>query len=76
MIKEGQRRKGLRIFNNSLLSNKKIVCHRKNHVPAATIFLKDENIFDDQVRCEYLKHEIRNLSIQFSVSEAKKKKKK
>ena len=32
MIKEGRRGKGLWIFNRSLLSNTKFVCHMKNHV--------------------------------------------
>ena len=44
----------------------------KNHIATTTIFLHEENIFDDQMRWEYLKYEIRKFSIHFSVSEAKK----
>ena len=45
----------------------------KNHIATTTIFLNKESIFDDQIRQEYLKYEIRKLSIHFSVSELKKK---
>ena len=70
MIKKGQRGKGLWKFNSSLLLNKKFVCHMKNHIANTTIFLNEENIFNDQTWWEYLKYEIR----KFSVSEANKKK--
>ena len=46
----------------------------KNHIVTITIFLNEENIFDDQIRWECLKYEIRKLFIYFSVSKAKKKK--
>ena len=46
----------------------------KNHIATTTIFLNKESIFDDQIRQEYLKYEIRKLSIHFSVSELKKNK--
>ena len=72
MIKEGQRRKGLWRFNSSLSSNKRFVRNMKNHIATTTIFLNEENIFDDQIRWEYLKYEIRKFFIHFSVSEAKK----
>ena len=72
MIKEGQRRKGLWKFNSSLSSNKRFVRNMKNHIATTIIFLNEENIFDDQIRWEYLKYEIRKFSIHFSVSEAKK----
>ena len=70
MIQKGQRGKGLWKFNNSLLLNKKFVCHMKNQIANTTIFLNEENIFNDQTRWEYLKYEIR----KFYVFEAKKKK--
>ena len=44
-----------------------------NHLATTTIFLTEENIIDDQISSEFLKHEIRKFSISFSVSEAKKK---
>ena len=34
--------------------------------------LKKENILDDQVRCEYLKYEVRTFSIKLSKAQAKK----
>ena len=46
-----------------------------NHLATTTIFLTEENIIDDQISSEYLKHEIRKFSISFSVSEAKKRNK-
>ena len=46
----------------------------KNHIATTTIFQNKESIFDDQIRQEYLKYEIRKLSIHFSVSELKKNK--
>ena len=45
----------------------------KNHVATTTTFINEENIFDNQMRWEYLKFEIKQFSIHFSVSEAKKK---
>ena len=47
----------------------------KKHITTTTIFRSEENIFDDQIRWEYLKYEIRKFSINFSVSEAKKRNK-
>ena len=47
----------------------------KKHITTTTIFRSEENIFDDQIRWEYLKYEIRKFSIHFSVSEAKKRNK-
>ena len=44
----------------------------KHHITTTTVFLNEENIFNDQIACEYLKFEIRKFSIHFSVSEAKK----
>ena len=44
----------------------------KNHVATTTTFINEENILDDQIRWEYLKFEIKKLSIHFSVPEAKK----
>ena len=44
----------------------------ENLLATNTIFLNEENIFDDQIRWDYSKYEIRNISILFSVSEAKK----
>ena len=67
--------KGLQKFNSSLLSNKKFVRNMKNHIVTITIFLNEENIFDDQIRWECLKYEIRKLFIHFSVSKAKKRNK-
>ena len=69
MIKEDQRGKGLWKFNSSLLSNKK---HNiKNQIATTTTFLTEKNIFDDQIRWEYLKYELRKFPIYFSVSENK-----
>ena len=47
----------------------------KNHVATTSIFLNEENIFDNQMRWEYLEYEIRKFSIHFSVSEAIKRNK-
>ena len=44
----------------------------KNHIATTTVFLNKKNIFDDQIRQEYLNYEIRTFSIQFSVSDDKK----
>ena len=59
------------MFNSSLLSNKEFVYPMTNHLAKSTTFLYVENIFDDQIRWEI--YEIRNFSIHFSVSEAKKR---
>ena len=45
----------------------------KNYIPTSSIFLSEEKIFDDQIRWEYLKYEIRKFSIHFFISEAKKR---
>ena len=47
----------------------------KNHIATTTIFLNVENKFHDEIRWEFLKYEIRKFSIQFFVSEAKKRNK-
>ena len=47
----------------------------KNHIVTITIFLNEENIFDDRIRWECLKYEIRKLFVHFSVSKAKKRNK-
>ena len=47
----------------------------KNNIATTTIFLNEKNIFNDQIRWEYLQYEIRKFSIHFSVSEVKKRKK-
>ena len=47
----------------------------KNHIATTTIFLNVENKFDDEIRWEFLKYEIRKSSIYFFVSEAKKRNK-
>ena len=41
----------------------------ENHIAETTIFLNDENKFDDQIRLEYFKYKLRNI---FSLSQAKK----
>ena len=74
IIDEGQRRKGLWKFNSSLSPNKKFVRSMKNHIASTTSFLNEENIVDDQIRCDYLKCQIRKFFIRFSVFEVKKKK--
>ena len=48
----------------------------KHHITTTTVFLNEENIFNDQIRCEYLKYEIRKFSIHFPVSESRKTNKK
>ena len=73
MIDEGQRRKGLWKFNSSLSPNKKFVRSMKNHIASTTSFLNEENIVDDQIRCDYLKCQIRKFFIRFSVFEVKKR---
>ena len=45
----------------------------KIYIPTTSIFLSEEKIFDDQIRWEYLKYEIRKFSIHFFISEAKKR---
>ena len=45
--------------NSSLLSNKRFVRNMKNHVATTTTFINEENIFDNQMRWEYLKFEIK-----------------
>ena len=47
----------------------------KNHIENTTVFLNEENTFDDQIRSEYLEYEIRKFSVHFSISEAKKRSK-
>ena len=48
----------------------------KHHITTTTVFLNEENIFNDQIRCEYLKYEIIKFSIHFPVSESRKTNKK
>ena len=45
----------------------------KNHIASTTSFLNEENIVDDQIRCDYLKCQIRKFFIRFSVFEVKKR---
>ena len=47
MVKEGQKGKGLWKFNSSFLSTS--VHNMKNYIATTTVFLNEENIFDDQV---------------------------
>ena len=54
VIKEGQKGNGLWKFNSSLLSHKKFVRNIKNHITTTIAFINDENVFDDQIRWEYL----------------------
>ena len=44
----------------------------KKNIGTITIFLNEKNIFDGQIRWEYLKYKERKFSIHFSVFEAKK----
>ena len=54
-------------FNNSLISNEDYVKKKmKIHISDILNFLHKENIVDDQVISEYLKYEIRKLTIQYS----------
>ena len=73
MVKEGQRAKSLRKFNNFLLSNKRFLRNMKNHIATTTIFLNEENIFNDQIRWEYLKYEIKIFYPPFFILSEKKK---
>ena len=36
-----------------------------NHIAITTIFVKEENIFNDQIKWEYLKYEIQNFLSTF-----------
>ena len=63
--------KGLWIFNSSLTLNKEFVEKMKGHISTCLNLLKKENILDDQVRWEYLNHEVK-FSIKFSKEQAKK----
>ena len=44
----------------------------KEHISTCLNLLEKENIIDDQVKCEYLKYEVRKFSIKFSKAQAKK----
>ena len=64
--------KGLWIFNSSLTLIKEFVKKMKEHISTCLNLLEKENFLDDQVRCEYLKYEVRKFSIKFSKAQAKK----
>ena len=64
--------KDLCIFNNSLTLSKEFAEKMKEHISTCLNLLEKENILDDQVRWEYLKYELRKLSIKFSKAQAKK----
>ena len=64
--------KGLWIFNSSLTLNKEFVEKMKEHISTCLNLLEKENILDDQVRWEYLKHQVKKISVKFSKAQAKK----
>ena len=68
------RGKGLWKFNCSLLANNDFISKMRDHIENTLKMLDDENISDKQIRWEYLKFEIRKLSIEFSKETAKKEK--
>ena len=69
MIAKG---KGLWIFNSSLTLNKEFAEKMTEHISTCLNHLEKENILDDQFRWEYLKYEVRELSIKFSKAPGKK----
>ena len=64
--------KGVWIFNSSLTLNKEFVEKMREHLSTCLNLFEKENILDDQVRWEYLKHKVRKFSIKFSKAQAKK----
>ena len=62
-----KRRKGLWKVNKSLLSNDEYINKLRNHIPESLSILDQNGIRDDQIRWEYVKFEIRQFSITFSI---------
>ena len=68
---ERNRGRGLWKFNNNLTENEKYVLQMKNFILDTLNELFTENILDDQVKWEYLKHNIRKYTIKLSKELAK-----
>ena len=63
--------KSLWIFNGSFTLNKEFA-EKMKKISTCLNLLEKENILVDQVRCEYLKYEVRKFPIKFSKAQAKK----
>ena len=61
------------IFNSSLTLSQEFFDKMKKHTSTCLNLLQKENILDAQIRWEYLKSEVRNISSKFSKSQAKKR---
>ena len=68
---ESNKGTGLWKFNNSLIENVEYVLQMKKIILDTLYKLFNENIFDDQVKWEYLKYNIRKYNIKFSKELAK-----
>ena len=66
--KESQRGRGLWKFNNSLLSDEYFVLKMKDHIPMSIETFNKKNIFNNQMKWQFLKFEIRKFSIHYSIS--------
>ena len=63
---ESNRGRGLWKFNNSLTENEQYVHKLKKFISDTVNELFNENALDDQVKWEYLKHNVRKYTINFS----------
>ena len=68
---ESDRGRALWKYNNSLIENEEYVLQMKKNILDTLNELFNENILDDQVKWEYLKHNIRKYTINFSKELAK-----
>ena len=57
---------GLWKFNNSLISNNAFVEEMKNFIRNTKLFLEQNDSFSNQSKWEFLKYEIRKISVSFS----------
>ena len=64
---------GLWRFNNSLVSNEKLIEDMKSFIENLKTELGTDNSFSDQTKWEYMKYELRNFLIKFSKNLAKSK---
>ena len=63
--------RGLWKFNNSLINNEDFIEKMSLHIKNTWKVFDNENISDDQVKWEYLKHEVRKFKIHYSKNLAK-----
>ena len=74
--KDLQRGKGLWKFNSSLSQNKDYIQKMKKHILDTLKIIDQENQFNDQMKWEFLKFEIRKFSRTFSKQYAKEQRRK